>query len=151
MPEITNLIFCINAEKIVSDNGSVVGVNAMNVQTVLTPEFIPGTLSFSIVFFIQDLDYLHSATKIQVRFLDPEKKVVSDSGELVVPQIKEDPSALNLPQKYKGINLTLELKNMVFETEGEYTTEIMVNGDTLLSKPIYVKARRRVLNDPKQQ
>ena len=60
MAELTNFIYCINAERIPSKDGKSDSVNAIGVLSSLTPEFVPGTFSFSIIFSVLDVNISES-------------------------------------------------------------------------------------------
>ena len=49
MAKLTNLIYCLNAERVSANDGKGDSINAMGVLSALTPEFVPGTFSFSII------------------------------------------------------------------------------------------------------
>ena len=67
MAELTNFIYCINAERIPSKDGKSDSVNAIGVLSSLTPEFVPGTFSFSIIFSVLDVNISESNT-IRITF-----------------------------------------------------------------------------------
>ncbi len=141
MARMSNFIYCINAEKVSANNGQFGGVNAIGVLSALTPEFVPGTFSFSIIFSILDIDISGNNT-IQVVFLEQgEEKVLVDSGIITIPPIT-DAIDIGLPDEYKGVDMSMDLRNVIFETEGLYNTKVYFNGNLLAENPIYVKGKR---------
>lgn len=139
MARLTNFIYCLNAERIAAPDGSGESMNARGVLPVITPEFVPGTFSFSIIFSIQGIDIGNSNT-MQILFLKEDKALV-DSGVITIPpmtNLKED----GLPMEYKGLNMSMDLRNVVFEKEGVYTTKIILNKEEIGDNPIYVKGKR---------
>ena len=141
MANLTNFIYCINAERVPSGDGKGESLNAMGVLSALTPEFVPGTFSFSIIFSVLDVD-ISSNNTIQIMFskVGEEKKLI-DSGIITIPPIPDD-DKVDLPDAYKGLNMSMDFRNVIFETEGVYDTVIFFNGQLLANNPIYVKGKR---------
>ena len=78
MARLANFLYCLNAERQQGPQGKGASINAMGVLTVLTPEFMPGLFSFSIIFSILDIDP-HSDSQIKVVFTDNTGKVITDT------------------------------------------------------------------------
>lgn len=140
MATLANFLYCLNAERHQGTPGQGEAVNAMGVLTVFTPEFVPGTFSFSILFSILDID-TNSNGQIKIVFKDGNGNELVNTGEITVPPIPAD-VGVQLPPKYVGYNLSMDFRNVVFEAEGEYATDIYFNGMLLGTNPIYVKGRR---------
>ena len=44
----------------------------------------------------------------------------------------------NIPNKWKGVNVTLSLNNVVIQSEGIYKTIVFFDGEKLNEKEIYI-------------
>lgn len=141
MAKLTNFIYCINAERVPANDGSGDSINAMGVMSALTPEFIPGTFSFSIIFSVLDVDVSENNT-IQIIFSkDGEDNNLVNSGIITIPPIS-NMDEVGLPNEYKGLNMSMDFRNVIFETEGLYNTSVLFNGKLLETNSIYVKGKR---------
>ena len=141
MAKLTNFIYCIGAERIPSNNGKGDAINAMGILSVLTPEFVPSTFSFSIIFSILNID-LNKNNTIQILFSkEGSQDKLVDSGTVTIPPSTEK-GDIQIPDEYKGLNMSMDFRNVVLDTEGLYKTEIYFNGELLEEKPIYVKGKR---------
>lgn len=141
MTRISNFIYCLNAERIAAPDGNRDSMNAMGVVSVLTPEFIPGTFSFSIVFSILGVDKVYETNKIRVVFEDMEGNKLVDTGDIELPPKPEGDDFI-LPVDYQGLDMSMDFRNVIFEKEGLYKTQIIWNGQSLGDCRIYVKGRR---------
>lgn len=141
MVRINNFIYCLNAERIPAPDGNRDAVNAMGVLSILTPEFVPGTFSFSIVFSILGVDTINQNNKIRIIFGDTENHTLVDTGDIVLPP-KPEGDDLELPIEYQGLDMSMDFRNVIFEKEGIYGTQIIWNGEKLGDCMIYVKGRR---------
>ena len=140
MANLTSFVYCLNAERVAGSEGNGDAINAMGILSTMTPEFVPGAFSFSIIFAILDVD-ITAENKIQITFKNSEGKELVDSGNILIPGNKESKGS-TLPKEYQGLNMSMDFRNVVFESEGVYTTEVSFN-DTLLGvMPIYVKGKR---------
>lgn len=142
MAKLTNFIYCINAERVPSNEGKGESINAMGVLSALTPEFVPGTFSFSIIFSVLDVDVSTNNT-IQIKFSkDGEEKNLVNTGVITIPPLPNDDDVIRLPKEYKGLNMSMDFRNVIFETEGLYNTSVIFNGSLLADNFIYVKGKR---------
>ncbi|HBA46225.1 MAG TPA: hypothetical protein DCZ91_00165 [Lachnospiraceae bacterium] len=141
MAKLTNFIYCINAERVAANDGSGNSINAIGVMSALTPEFVPGTFSFSIIFSILDMDISGNNTVQIVFSKDGERNILVDSGIIAIPPMP-DVDEVGLPNEYKGLNLSMDFLNVIFESEGLYSTSISFNGQLLATNSIYVKGKR---------
>lgn len=142
MADLTNFIYCINAERIPSKNGKTDSVNAIGVLSSLTPEFVPGTFSFSIIFSVLDIDISGNNTVQITFFREGEQENLVDSGVITIPPLSPDSDDIQLPPKYQGLNMSMDFRNVIFEQEGLYNTKVIFNDQVLAIKPIYVKGKR---------
>ena len=139
MTKLTNFIYCLNAERVGSNNGTGDGINALGVLSNMLLEFIPGTFSYSIIFTILGMDF-DCSNRIRIVLKDPVDKVVIDTGETLLPPISNGNSTI--PNEYSGLNMSMDLRNVIFETKGVYKTEVYFNGKLLKSNEIYVDSKR---------
>lgn len=142
MSELANFVYCLNAERRPLDDGKQESLNAIGILSVITPEFIPGMFSFSIVFSVQDVDPTKENSVRIVFSREGAEAPQIDSGDIVLPTL-DDPDKIGLPKEYKGLNLSMDLRNVVFENEGIYFTDVYFNQQKIGRKNIYAKARRR--------
>lgn len=141
MAKLTGFIYCLDAERVPASDGKGDTINAVGIMSALTPEYVPGAFSFSIIFSILDINLSDNNT-VRVTFSkDGEKDPLVDSGIITLsPQLDAD--KIGLPNEYKGFNLSMDFRNVIFETEGVYNTTIYFNNVSLPMQPIYVKGKR---------
>ena len=141
MAKLTNFIYCINAERVPNNGGNGDSINAMGVMSALTPEFVPGTFSFSIIFTVLDVNMSENNVIRIIFSKDGEENNLVDSGIIAIPPM---PNAddVSLPNEYKGLDMSMDFRNVIFETEGLYNTAIFFNGQLLANNLIYVKGKR---------
>lgn len=140
MAKLANFIYCLSAERQQVPQGQGESINAMGVLTVLTPEFVPGTFSFSIIFSILDVD-ASSDSQIKIVFKEKGGKEIVNTGSITIPPAPAE-VGVQIPSEYLGYNLSMDFRNVVFEHEGEYATEVYFNSVLLGTNVIYVKGRR---------
>ena len=140
MAKLSSFIYCINSERTPTLDGKGETINAIGILSVITPEFVPGTFSFSIIFSIVDID-LKQDNRIKIIFTDDNDKEILNSNEIILPT-ENLVDTLNIPDEYKGINMCMDLRNIVFEKDGVYKTTIIFNGNEIGTNEIYVKGRR---------
>lgn len=131
MAKTSDIIFCLNAQNI---EGT--GVSANNILTAITPEYIPGLFSFSVVVTLIDMD-CSQKHNFSVRFLDSSDEIVVNvDGET---PIYSDNS--NVPNEYKGLNLAMDWNNVNLKKSGIYTIKIYIDEDLIGEKSVYVKGK----------
>lgn len=124
MANVSDVIFCLRATNIEGQ-----GASATTILTTLTPEYIPGLFTFSVIITLLDID-LSSEHQLMVDFISPvDENVVHVESSLSVMNEES-----NLPQKYKGINVAMDWNNVNLKVSGEYTIKIIVDGDLLKRK-----------------
>lgn len=144
MATITNFVYCLNVERSISQNGKSESITARGILNALTPEFIPSTFSFSIIFSVLDIDTSKNNT-IRILFQKKEDNAtpIIDSG--IMPfGIKSDSRDKLIPQQFKGVNVGMDLRNVILEHEGIYETKIIVNDEESFQYEIYVIGKRKV-------
>lgn len=109
---------------------------------VLTPFFIPGTLSFSVTLGILEVD-IERENKLNLKFINPVGEIIIDTGELKLPIIN-DPNIFSLPQDMRGMTLCVGFQNAVFRTEGTYKTQVFFNEELLGEFPIKVRGKEKL-------
>ena len=142
MAKLTSFIYCLNAERQPSADGKGENLNAVGVLSSMTPEFIPGTFSFSIIFSVLGVDVKETNT-IQIVFKNEDNQSLLDTGVISLPSLDGE-EGVQLPPEYKGYNMSMDFRNIVFEKNGVYHTEVFANGVLLGSPEIYVKGRRGI-------
>jgi len=108
-------------------------LSIINPRVALTPMFIPGQHSFAVTFGVMEIETGHT---IQYIFKSPSKKQLIDTGQITVPVLNED--QLKLPQDMRSAMLGLDFKNVVFEENGTYVSEVLYDGESLSTFPIKV-------------
>jgi len=124
MAEVKYFIYCEGVQNIFTPEGSKMSLN--NPLLVLTPRFIPGTFTFSISFGIQGFDQT-AQNKLQIIFKDPSDTIIQDTGTVELPVAPKG----NLPSEYVGISLSIDYRNIVINCDGEYSSTLVFNGETL--------------------
>lgn len=140
MARLGNFIYCLNAERVPAVNGKGDTINAMGVLSALTLEFMPGTFSFSIIFSVLDAD-ASQRNEIQIVF-SKKDTVLIDSGVISIPPI-ESTDNYDLPKEYKGLNMSMDFRNVIFKEEGLYQTKVVFNNQEVGINEIYVKGKVR--------
>lgn len=140
MARLGNFIYCLNAERVPAVNGKGDTINAMGVLSALTLEFMPGTFSFSIIFSVLDAD-ASQRNEIQIIF-SKKDTVLIDSGVISIPPI-ESTDNYDLPKEYKGLNMSMDFRNVIFKEEGLYQTKVVFNNQEVGINEIYVKGKVR--------
>lgn len=130
MPKISNFIYCLNA--ITSE----METNAIGVLSAITPEYVPGAFSFSILCSVMDLE--EGNHNVSMKFMAPSGKILVDI-DAIIPYEKNTMS--NLPKEHIGINISTNLQNVVFESAGMYRTEVSIDGIHCGIYEIYVKGK----------
>lgn len=101
--------------------------------------FIPNTYSFSIAFGLTEFKVTQNHT-VQIKFINDESKtVILDTGKMDI-NFNVLPLAT---QPLDEIMMNSDFKNVIFENEGIYHTEIIVDGKLMDYKPS-IKVRKAV-------
>ena len=97
MAKLANFIYCISADRVPANDGKGVSINAMGVMTALTPEFLPGTFTFSVIFSVLDID-VSVDNSIRIVFSkDGEEADLVNTGIIMLPPMPE-PDEVELPR-----------------------------------------------------
>ena len=140
MAKQSNFIYCINSERVPGTDGNGDSLNAVGVLSVITPEFVPGTFSFSIIISVLDIDVTKN-NKIQIVFCNPDGKEIVNTNDIEIPP-NPNKDSIGIPNEYQGLNMCMDLRNVIFEKEGLYTTKVIVNDEQIGKNEIFVKGRR---------
>lgn len=87
------------------------------------------------------MDKVYETNKIRVVFEDMEGNKLVDTGDIELPP-KPEGNDFILPVDYQGLDMSMDFRNVIFEKEGLYKTQIIWNGQSLGDRGIYVKGRR---------
>lgn len=112
-------------------------MNVVNPMLLFSPKYIPGQFSFAVAIGILELDY-RQAHKFRYLLKGPDltKEPLVDTGDAVIPS-QENPR--NLPLEMQGIYMGFDLRNVEFTCEGKYTSEVLLDGVSLGTYPIFAK------------
>lgn len=131
MARVSDIIFCLRAKNV---DGQ--GVSADTILTALSPEYIPGLFTFSVILTLVDIDTTVEH-QLLVQFISPSgEEVVRIESELPVI---EDHS--NLPNEHKGINVAMDWNNVNLRESGLYTIKVLINNVEVGVKSIFVKGK----------
>ena len=130
MARVSNFIYCLNT--ITSENEA----NVFGVLSAITPEYVPGTFSFSVFCSILDLNVGNHIVKMQ--FINPDEEVLLDI-EGTIPY--EEQCNSNLPQEQMGINIGSSWQNVVLKKSGVYKTVVTIDGIECGTYEIFVKGK----------
>lgn len=141
MAKLSTFIYCLNTEKIVAPDGKGESVNAHGILSNITPEFIPGSYSFSIIFTLLGIDVSKSnLIRIQFGSTNGEENLV-DTGDISLPP-HEVANDYGFPKEYRGLTMSMDIRNVVLKNEGLYNTVVTVNGESFSDNEIYVKGKQ---------
>ena len=143
MGNINTFIYCLQADTIQSPEGQAVNANA--ILTAITPEFIPGAFSFSIVFALNNLEIENHT--LHIYFKNSDGKVLVDSNDIHIPFkeiIEKGQNGASLPDEEKGMIMSMDLRNVLFEKVGYYCTFIYLDGNLVGEYKIYAKGKNRI-------
>lgn len=131
MVQVSDVIFCLKATNAVGQ-----GPCATNILTAITPEYVPGLYTFSVIITLIDIE-VSVEHKLTVDFDSPSgENVVHIDGILPVME-----SESNLPKEYRGMNIAMDWTNVNFKASGEHTIKICIDGSSIQEKKIYVKGK----------
>ncbi|WP_433581365.1 DUF6941 family protein [Paenibacillus amylolyticus] len=138
MPRVTSFIYCEDAKGENTPLGN--KFHVMNPFASLLPTFVPGSFSFSVCIGIAGIGAgsEHKLTYI-FRANDGSEPLIN-SGELQFGVVV-DPSLQLVPLDYQGVVLGMDFKNVIFRKNGEYVSDIYLDGKLSASYPIMVHGR----------
>lgn len=130
MARISNFIYCLNS--IASDTEA----NAYGILSAITPDFVPGSFSFSVLCSILGLENGNHSIKMQ--FIAPDEEVLVDINGVIPYERKTDN---NLPEDQIGLNISTAWQNVTFKCSGMYTTVVKIDDIDCGSYHIFVKGK----------
>ena len=133
MAKVSNFIYCMNSDT------SDIEANAFGVISAITPDYVPGAFSFSVLCSILDLE--NGNHSVRMRFINPKETVLVDV-KIEVPY--EEKKEVNLPKQYKGVNISSRWQNVLLEESGLYKTSVQVDDVDCGTFEIYVKGKNEV-------
>ncbi|MCT2535690.1 hypothetical protein NC661_06545 [Aquibacillus koreensis] len=135
MPHITTFIYSEETKNTPNNK-----LNVINPLNVFRPAFVPGMFSFSVTFGVIGIDVTEKGHTVRIKFSSSDKRdePIIDTEDLSLENIPSETATL--PPNLRGIMGSLDFRNVVMRAEGEYFTEIFVDGDKLGEYPIYVLA-----------
>lgn len=125
MVTLTNFVYCADSQ-LSSDLNA---INALNVLCALKSDYLPGVITFSVVFQLLGVDN-EKENKIKLVFQQDfgTKEILFNSGEIIIPKVKKDEiNGKNLT----SINLRFEFENIIFKENGLYSTKIYLDDELL--------------------
>lgn len=131
MAEIKNFLYCLNVSTF-EERTDIIGL-----LDAMTPEYIPGLFSFSVIFTLSNITEGEHA--LIVKFKDPDKEVIAEIDNAKVSYKKDENS--NLPDEQMGINVAAGLQNVNFKKSGLYSTEVMIDGTSIGEYYIFAKGK----------
>lgn len=130
MPYVSYFVYCLNIER----NGD--SVSIQNPISAITPDYVPGNFSFAVAFSVLDTDVTSSSNTIRLIILDENKQVVADTNETQIARLIPEESPT--PDKYRGYNFNMDFRNLQFQHNGLYTTQVYFNHEKIYENEIYV-------------
>ena len=105
-------------------------------------KYIPGVFSFAMTIGIQEFftDTMHD---IQLRIKKPDGSILT---ETITPMMTESSynNAFELPDDFSSAFISLDVRNLVFECKGIYSTEIIFDKELLGTYNFYVTTEKMI-------
>ena len=133
MAVLKNFIYCLRTDQNLDGI-----VNVEGVMSVLQPEYVPGMFSFSIFFTLLGLS--RGSHSLRVEFRNPNGEVVTSVEEKNLEYFP--PETDELPAEQSGLNIVIQMQNVVMRTNGMYNTTVQLDDTDLGEFEIYVKGRK---------
>lgn len=145
MITVKNFIYCLETKKEKEREGEPPNTIIKGLLSCITPEFIPGTFSFSIMFSVLNLEQ-DQECRVSICIKNPDEEEILKTDEMILSGDVKDRNKFNVPNEYFGYNVGVDLRNILLEKEGLYHTIVFLNGTEAGEYPIYVKGKK-VLRD----
>ncbi|MCO5387660.1 hypothetical protein [Desulfosporosinus sp.] len=144
MARVTTFIYAQEHLNEMNPNGP--RIHLINPLNVLTPPLIPCQFSFVIGVGIIDLDTsVEHCIKYKFIGPKPDSLVIVDSGDNII--IPPQRNINNLPQELLGVFFDMNLRNTILGINGEYRSEVYLDGILLGEFPINVWGLKNVSED----
>lgn len=138
MAIIRNFLYCAAAKNESTKEGESPKIVIDGLLNALTPDFIPGNYSFSIVFSVLNLGKNEEHT-VKLSFTDEEKEMLLETEETTLKGGLENKN--NIPDEFLGYNVCVDMRNVLFKHEGIYSTKVFVDGKEEGEYTTYVKRK----------
>lgn len=126
MLKITSFVYCSAIEQ--APNGPAL----RGILQFLAPKMLPTEYSFSVSFGVFDLGNMENL-KVRYIFKDPDGEIINDTNHVDIPLSKDMQQ-----HNHIGMQLNLDLKNVVLSKQGEYCSEVYINEKLAGKYPIDV-------------
>lgn len=128
MAKISSFVICDTITNV--SNGENPQVQALvNPQSILRPEFIPGTFSFGVSIGITGI-VSDKPTDIKFEIQNPKGEIIQTSAG-VLPVVPVVPGDEKLPNEYRGYQINMDLRNLTIREDGIYKLLIKINKEEL--------------------
>lgn len=128
---IAKLIFCDNVK--IEHNGDAISSSISNVLSMLQPVNIPSNYSFCVACIFNGVDP-SKHNEMQFTLKNPNGDTILDTGKVPFPTVPDGPQ-----NAAPTIQLNLDLRNIVLDSEGEYVAELFLNSESVETDTILVK------------
>lgn len=134
MAEVKNFLYCERVGfNIINDKPESTLTNPF---MVLSPKFIPGTISFSMFIAISEDDRENSHNfRIIFKKVGEEENLI-DTQNQSLPQLPNE----GLPEESSGYMLNMDFRDVVIRNQGKYESQVYFDGKLIGTYPIYAKA-----------
>lgn len=142
MERISSFIYCLKANRKDGAAAKKQGIiDALGVMSVIKLDKLPVHFSFAIIFSVLGVNTsIRNSIRVILKKSDSDKVLV-DTGEQILPVRPADEVVIDLPEEYRGVNISMDLPDIPFEEEGLYCTEVFFNNISLGENSIYVKSK----------
>ena len=128
-------VYCEAVENKALPNGKQ-QTNIMNPLQFIGLKYLPTGFSYSICFSIQGFD-IERQNELQIVLKNEQNEIVNDTGKIILPAVDEKAN-VSLPENYRGMQMTIDFRNVSFEKEGMHMSELWFNDKKLGEYPIGV-------------
>lgn len=112
-------------------------LHVISPMNYIVPQFVPCLFSFAVVFGIIDTDTTKSHV-VRYKFFSPKHEQIIDTNDVPLPPMLDN---ADLPVDMRGVMMNFDFRNVPFRYEGEYYSEVILDGTSLGKFPIKVKGK----------
>lgn len=134
-PRVLYFVYCEAVENKALANGKQ-QTNIMNPLQFIGLKYLPTGFSYSNCFSIQGLN-IEKQNELQIILKNEQGEIVNDTDKIILPSVDEKAN-VSLPEDYRGVQMTIDFRNVSFEKEGMHISELWFNGKKLGEYPIGV-------------
>lgn len=133
MCEVCNFVICDRTQTLPNPNGEPLSL-IINPMPVLRPKYVPGAISFSITFAIIGIRVEEMKT-VEIRIVAP------DQSDVACARIDADSQGIPGDVRRDDLIpvLNFDMRNMDLPSEGEYRVNILLNGQPIDHRSVWVK------------